>query len=70
MTLFTELPHPNVMGNTVCLDMLQPTKGGEGTGWSSAYSIQSVLLQLQSFLFEEIISEDQNKVLVNIKKAV
>jgi ubiquitin-protein ligase len=55
VTFFTEVPHPNVFGKTVCLDMLQkqPAKGGESwEGWTSAYTVESVLLQLQSFLLE------------------
>jgi len=66
-----DLPHPNVFGRKVCLDMLEPKKGRDGYGWSSAYTIQSILIQLQSFLFEEIISEeDQNKTNAQIKKAL
>jgi ubiquitin-protein ligase len=51
--LFNNVPHPNVFGNFICLDMLQQevTRNEEGAGWSSAYSVQSVLTQLQSFLF-------------------
>ena len=50
--LLTNLSHPNIIGNYICLDMLSLNRGEEGNGWSSAYSIQSVLMQLQSFLFE------------------
>ena len=66
LELCTLLPHPNVFNhNFVCLDMLRgqsdygydfdfdyhqfapkPYVGG----WSSAYSVQSILLQLQVFL--------------------
>ena len=51
--LFSHLVHPNVFNNYICLDMLQlyDVRGEEGAGWSSAYSVQSVLTQLQSFLF-------------------
>lgn len=37
--LMTPLPHPNVFGQRICLDLLQPTRGKTGEGWSSAYSI-------------------------------
>jgi ubiquitin-protein ligase len=67
--LFTTIPHPNVFGNYICLDMLQINRK-EGQGWSSAYSIQSVLMQLQSFLFEEDLNQEKNQQLMNIKKAV
>ena len=52
--LMTEIPHPNVFGSNICLDMLQPKNKSSGwyDGWSSAYSVESILIQLQSFLFE------------------
>lgn len=55
--LLTPVPHPNVIGDSVCLDMTQPVRQ-EGRGWTSAYSVQSVLLQLQSFLFEKHREEE------------
>ena len=54
--LCTEVPHPNVFGHTLCLDMLQPRAASQDAwyegGWCSAYTVESVLIQLQSFLFE------------------
>jgi len=51
--------HPNVFNTFICLDMLE---GGEWaadeekrrpySGWSSAYSVLSILRQLQTFFFE------------------
>ena len=54
ITLATPIPHPNVFGSTVCLDMLQPKNKDSGwyDGWSSAYTAEAILIQLQSFLFE------------------
>ena len=54
ISLCTPIPHPNVFGRTICLDMLQPKKKDSGwyDGWTSAYTIEAVLIQLQSFLFE------------------
>lgn len=30
INLFTELPHPNVIGKKICLDMLEPSMGKDG----------------------------------------
>lgn len=51
ITLYTPIDHPNVFGNHICLDMLQEDQKELYQGWSSAYTIQSILIQLQSFLF-------------------
>jgi len=56
--LSTGMPaHPNVFGSAgnvyICLSMLKPHLNGvKYDGWTSAYSCTSLLLQLQSFLFE------------------
>jgi ubiquitin-protein ligase len=66
--LCTSIDHPNVFGGAdyfshehpyVCLDMLQIYYTHQPyVGWSSAYSVTSVLLQLQSFLFAEKVPQD------------
>jgi len=49
-----QLDHPNVFGSKLCLDMLEKTKGGAWyEGWNSAYTVESILIQLQSFLFDK-----------------
>jgi len=54
--------------------MLQQQRGIGGTagaaGWSSAYTVQSILIQLQSFLFEEIIVVDQQKFNSKVQTAI
>lgn len=51
----TNLPgHPNVFGGYICLSMLKPRLStGPYDGWTSAYTTESILLQLQSFLLAE-----------------
>src|SRR3990167_8556687 len=58
VNFLTPIHHPNAFVNPdgrtyrLCLDMTETKSGvGEG-GWNSAYSIQSILIQLQSFLIE------------------
>jgi ubiquitin-protein ligase len=71
ITIFNKIPHPNVFDNYICLDMIrQNERREEGQGWSSAYSVQSVLTQLQSFLFEENLSQNKETVEMETKKAV
>ena len=44
--LCTQIPHPNVFGNTLCLDMLQEKSRNSNwyEGWTSAYTVESVLI--------------------------
>lgn len=52
--LQSTITHPNVFGSTLCLDLLQASKKGEWyQGWHSAYTVEAILIQLQSFLFEK-----------------
>ena len=65
--LCTNIPHSNVIPrlgsepNFICIDMLRNfffMGGGEDAsrpyeGWSTAYSVSCILLQLQCFLFDE-----------------
>ena len=54
------LKHDHVFKTWICLDMLQEFEWSSKseidtpyTGWTTAYSVHSVLLQLQSFLFDK-----------------
>lgn len=53
--LLTTVKRDHVFGEWICLDMLQSWSGfsqKKYTGWTTAYSTLSILLQLQSFIFE------------------
>ena len=52
--LFSQIKHPNVFDGMVCLDMFNSTQDKNGSGWSPAYSIESILIQLQAFLFQSV----------------
>eukprot|EP01083_Nonionella_stella_P109262 318411_1 len=55
----TPINHPNIFNHFLCLSMLRPnTKNTPYEGWSSSYSITSILMQLQSFLFADKIDQD------------
>ena len=72
--LCTRLAHPNVFqgydynqhtkreeGYYICLNMLRPPEDGHVeaySGWSSAYTVHAILMQLSSFLFAENIPQD------------
>lgn len=54
---FTTIRHPNVFGDYICLDILTMSEETSNTpyrGWTSAYTISSLLVQLESFLFEAV----------------
>lgn len=53
----TFIDHPNIFGGYICLDMLEQgeysalhNRQQRNTGWTTAYSVQSILVQLQNFL--------------------
>lgn len=49
------IDHPNVFGEYLCLDILTMSEETETTpyrGWTSAYTVRSLLVQLQCFLFD------------------
>jgi len=55
----TPISHPNIFGSWLCLSMIKKyTAKIPYEGWSGAYSVSSILMQLQSFLFAEKIDQD------------
>jgi ubiquitin-protein ligase len=54
VTLCHHIERQFVFGNKICIDILETFKTNEkSTGWSSSYSISSILLQIQSYLFDK-----------------
>ncbi|KAF3914380.1 hypothetical protein ABW21_db0200723 [Orbilia brochopaga] len=57
LLLATRLPHENVLtavgGYKVCLDMLDEGQEMEYKGWSRAYTVRSILMQLEAFLTDQ-----------------
>lgn len=69
--LFTPVPHPNVLGETsICLDILDVKQKQIYQGWTSAYTVETILIQLQSFLFEELPADLLLKSRITCKEAV
>jgi ubiquitin-protein ligase len=59
VVLMSKVCHPHVFDDHVCLDMLEEgqwsdaeERAAEFTGWSTCYSVFSILMQLQAFLFD------------------
>ncbi|CAK80144.1 unnamed protein product (macronuclear) [Paramecium tetraurelia] len=70
---FIQLPHPNLTLNSICLDILQPRnpEDKQQKDLSSDYTIQTLLLWLQAFLFQELKRTDNYlKLLTETKQAV
>ncbi len=45
--------HPSLYRDSeICLDILEEKKDGKFRGWTSAYTVQSILTQLQNFFFD------------------
>jgi hypothetical protein len=55
---------------SVCLDILDVNQKQIYQGWTSAYTVETVLIQLQSFLFEELPADDLKISKVAVKEAV
>jgi ubiquitin-protein ligase len=53
------IPHPNVFPSFICLDMLKSyTSQIPYQGWTSAYSVHSILMQLSAFLFDANVPQE------------
>lgn len=68
--IFASIPHPNVFGNTLCLDMLDKNNHMIYQGWSTAYTIETILIQLQSFLFEPMADDIEDKKKIKIADSI
>lgn len=75
-SICTALPHSHVHKDRICLDLLSDfAEYFDGvTGWSSAYSVLTVLIQLQSFLMEledcDMDEDELSQLLCRIPEAI
>lgn len=68
ITAKTSIPHPNIFGEYICLDLLSDYYNDESNsasseynvkyGWSTAYSIYSILITLQAFINDGLYRKD------------
>lgn len=72
----THIPHSNIIEyggekNYLCLDLIKnffwmesgQDKSMPYTGWSCAYSVMSIMLQLQTFLFEDFVEHYDGEII-------
>ena len=75
INLLTSIPHSNIINyqgtkNYLCIDMLKnffwmedgQDKSRPYSGWSSAYTVESIMLQLNSFLFDDFVENYDGKI--------
>jgi ubiquitin-protein ligase len=68
VTPATYIAHPNVFGDYICLDILTMSEETTTTayrGWTNAYTVSSILVQLQSFLFEVCPTQKECEKMIN-----
>jgi ubiquitin-protein ligase/Ran GTPase-activating protein (RanGAP) involved in mRNA processing and transport len=68
---YSTLKHPNILvDGSLCLDMLEVSKD-KYKGWTSGYTVLSILLQLQNFFFdiedEYLTLEEKKEISTNLK---
>ena len=55
-----DFTHPNILSDgSICLDMLT-TSNEPYTGWKSAYTVLSILIDLQSVFYDKYINKEQS----------
>ena len=72
--LGADVDHPNIFGSYICMDLLNDGEFSTAehtlkpfTGWSAAYGIQTLLIQLQSFFFSGVDTGDGKGDYIRIK---
>lgn len=59
----TNIVHPNIFGDYICASVLNTTEG-----WTSAYTLKGVLIQLLSFFTSESLEQDHGGGAVNLRE--
>ncbi|KAF3031322.1 hypothetical protein E8E12_000998 [Didymella heteroderae] len=63
VSIQSEIVHPNIYGDYVCASMLNTDEG-----WTPAYTLKSVLIQLLSFFTSESLEQDHGGGVVNLQE--
>lgn len=63
VTIQSTIVHPNIYGNYICASVLNTTEG-----WTPAYTLKGVLIQLLSFFTSESLEQDHGGDAVNLQE--
>lgn len=61
ITIQSDIVHPNIYGDYICASILNTTEG-----WTPAYTLKGVLIQLLSFFTSESLEQDYGGVMVDL----
>lgn len=63
VTIQSDIVHPNIYGDYICASILNTTEG-----WTPAYTLKGVLIQLLSFFTSESLEQDQGGDTVDLQE--
>ncbi len=63
VSIQSQIAHPNVFGNYICASILNTTEG-----WTPAYTLKGIIIQLLSFFCSESLEQDHGMWSVNIEE--
>ncbi|KAH7389967.1 hypothetical protein BKA66DRAFT_526840 [Pyrenochaeta sp. MPI-SDFR-AT-0127] len=63
VTIQSRVLHPNVFGNYICATILNTDEG-----WTSAYTLKGIIIQLLSFFSSDSVEQDYGGTIINLAK--